>query len=617
MSFVLEAHAAAIARLEDLTPGAQRDALLELLRAIDPIDLGARPASAALRERVEVAVRRAIVLATDGQLGAPVLEHLAVLSNACFPPRDRTRLAEPTAPPAEDALLLATRDLPALLHVKRTRYEAELEAMPIGPAELEEIEEPEPEERIEVPPGLFGDEPASGATPPLRLVPPEAPRVIKNGPDRLIDPADLPTPPHPPVVLSKPAPPISETDLCALVVNDALETLRGLARDRVEMTLAERASIEARLLARVDAIAVTGGPVVNRILAWWRGSLVLPGPWCSWVAPFALASIAGADALLAVLHGLESLPPSALAHQRVATDALAVSPHPALADLAEDLGTSPHPIARAAGIELLGRARQISPDRLRDFLLDANVTVVAAAARAAMLLSFEDAAPLLPLLRRLLHFPHVEVAWPIARLLLRWALPDPYDDVRTGGPLAGILGPRALEIFVLSGETADAACFTTIAARAPASPAQLSAIARFGHPGAWAYLVRHLGDEELADDAADALSTLFGPCVEPAKRLDGTAWKSAIAKAKLSPEVRYRLGVPWKPSLLAAECLSGQLSLLAVEGRLDELIVRARLTTPVDLTQFFPRLEPALNMACAEARRLDVRYPAGGWRVGE
>ncbi|KYF56235.1 hypothetical protein BE08_32000 [Sorangium cellulosum] len=80
--------------------------------------------------------------------------------------------------------------------------------------------------------------------------------------------------------------------------------------------------------------------------------------------------------------------------------------------------------------------------------------------------------------------------------------------------------------------------------RTPVTPVVLSAIGRFGHAGAWAFLVHHLAEEVLSGAAASALEVLFGECVPAAERKLPRAWRAAIGAARLDLDVRYRRGEP-------------------------------------------------------------------------
>jgi hypothetical protein len=431
--------------------------------------------------------------------------------------------------------------------------------------------------------------------------------------DAAEDADDMPRPERPPVVLKSASRPTSVDEFYALVVRDCLESIARFARDRVELAVSERARAEEKTLQSVDAIAAAGRGVVREILEWWRAELEFRGPYSSWAASFALGTFAEPDALCAVKDGLVELPLSAEAHATMAAEALAVAPSEHVPVLARDLLRSAHPISRAVGVEVLSLRQAISPDELAHHLSDVNVVVTAAAARAAGRLDREAAAPLIPRLKRWMHFPHQGVAWAASRALLRWGLLDPYLDIIQGGRLAAILGVKAGEILILAGNEGDAEQLGKILAKEPISPAHLATLSRFGHAGSWAYLLHALGKEELATSAADALRVLFGPKVPDDRALDAGAWRSAIHEARPTPGTRYRRGEPYRPAVVAAECQSGALTRGEIERRLDELAVRAGVVEDVDFTRFAPDVDPMLASFCAAATAADRSYLAGRW----
>jgi hypothetical protein len=203
----------------------------------------------------------------------------------------------------------------------------------------------------------------------------------------------------------------------------------------------------------------------------------------------------------------------------------------------------------------------------------------------------------------LTRFPDVSVAWPATRAVLLSGNTEPYVDVKSGGRLASVLGIAALEVLVCAGAPADIEAFQKIARRFPPSPALLSAAARFGHPGVWAYLLHHLAHAELGDAAARALVTLFGPIVPDAQRADANAWKAAITAQKLESTTRYRRGDPWRAGVVAAECRGGELPRAEIEARLDELAIRRKMKHRADLSRWTADLELELTAFMAEATK--------------
>jgi hypothetical protein len=264
-------------------------------------------------------------------------------------------------------------------------------------------------------------------------------------------------------------------------------------------------------------------------------------------------------------------------------------------------------------VDILARAGELSANALRPHLVDANIPVMLAALRAAGRLSAADGAALAGLLERWIHFPSPKAAWLAAKTLARWGNPAAYEDARRGGRVLSILGPKAVELFVLCGSDQDAPALEALVARAPRTPALLSALGRFGHPGVWAFLLRQLGNEDLAEAAVSALMTIFGPRVGPDESMSASAWRDAIERMAPDPAIRYRSGAPWQPGVIAAECMSGELSRLEIEAQTDELAARASIDANLALCLWTPEAQPSLAVFCASAERLDGSWPRSGW----
>ena len=394
-------------------------------------------------------------------------------------------------------------------------------------------------------------------------------------------------------------------ELHAEVVAACADNVAMLARHRDERPQWERSENEEALLANVDAIGASGGECVRLLVDWWRAA---EDPWKTWAATFALGCFDGTDVLEAMSDQFDELPTDADDHVTSAADALLVVPHPHIAELALDLSASPNPIARAIGIEVLGRKKLLPPEQVRRHMCDPNLPVLAAALRASCVLEpTAGVAQVLPFLQH----PNHEVAWSAARQLARWQRPEPYFETRQGRcrPLAG----KALEVLIQFGDPSDLDRFDEIVAQGPATGEVISAVARFGDPSAWAYLVHHLSDPELADAAARALVTLFGPLVPAREAKSVAAWRDAIAKCHVEPGVRLRSGRPWHPSAVAGECLRGNVDRAEMQVRLDELRVRAGALIDVDLALWSPDVHAVLQPALMRVERAATAFRAGSW----
>lgn len=592
-SRLAEALAQARAQAAALAPHPRLPALIHPLGAIAAALSrgGARAHAGPIAAAILTAAQEAALLTADGHAPMPLLAAVAELAAAFrdHPERGRTLPPRPVDAPSP---LQASSGRPRLHAPERAPFVAEESAAAL---ELALVEDEAPEEDDDTPEG--DEAPASSARRSRAAAPAE--------------PVWTPSLPAPVRLAEGAGAPITLSAFHADVVGLAAETVAMLARDRLTGPLGRKEDVEARLLTRADAVACIGGEVIEQLLSWWRGALDNPSPWSSWSAVFLLGVLQGSDALDAVLDGLERVPAASAAHAALAAEALAVSPHPDVAALARLLVASPHPIARAAGLGALSRLSLLSADELRSHLIDPSLPVLAAATAAAGRLAAADAQALIPILQRWMGFPHASVAWPAARALTLWGKRDPLYDLRREGPVSRALGGLdQLELLVLSGDAADLPRVDRLVARLPASPPLLSALARLGDPRVWAFLAHHLADEELAEPARAALCTLFGPLVDD-DEAGAPAWRRAIQAADLDPALRYRRGEPFRPSVLARECRSGELSRAEVEGRLDELAARAGLQAPVDLARFVPDHAPALEALLAQADRADAAFGRG------
>jgi hypothetical protein len=551
---------------------------------------------AVLVEAIRNATRPAMVLAAEDPGALAIASALGEALNASLIPLASARLEERPPPRRAEPLAAVTRDLPMCAAIVRAPFSAATEA--------EHIETLDGADALEsaVPEADSGDAPPSD----------EAPRMERE-PREDWRPAEAITIEPPVVRLIAPRPTVTVAAFYASIVDQCLDAIAAFARDRSAEPLSFRTDAERRILARTDAILATGGDCIAMILDRWARSLESPHAWGTWAAVFVLGSIEGSDALAAVKAGLLRLGPDAFDHATQAAEALAVSRHPDRAALALDLLTSPHPIARAVGLDLASRGGSLTVDDLRRHLFDGNPAVMIAALVAASRLKAAEAAPLMGLIERWIHFPQADVAWLATRALLRWGNRSPYDEARSGGALVSMLRARALEIFVLAGSKSDLASIERLAGRAARTPTLLSALARFGHPGVGPFLLHHLADDDLGEAAASALVTLFGALVEPDELGNQAAWRAAITRAKPDAGVRLRRGQPWSPMLVAAECTSGELSRRDIALRIDELETRLRVETPVDLALWTIEVQLSLAAFSAAAGRCGSSPSDHGW----
>ncbi|MFO0761619.1 MAG: hypothetical protein U0359_34575 [Byssovorax sp.] len=396
------------------------------------------------------------------------------------------------------------------------------------------------------------------------------------------------------------AAPISRADFERSVVDHAAELAAALGRDRFEGPFRRRAETEARLFRQLDAIVASGPRAVLDLLAFWERAPA--DPWVGFAAALGLACFAGGDAMEAIAHGLDLVPPDAIDPAVTIPEALALPDHPGLADLGRSLSAAASPVVRAVGLGLRSARGDLPLAAITAALADPAEAVARAAIWAAEHLAAGDQAAVIPLLRARLGAqapsapaPSASPAllWSAARLLVLWGDLEVWKE-GTAGSLADRLGASAAELFVLRSAPAEWPRLEALLGRHKASRALLSSVARFGHPASIPWLLQHLGDEALAEHAAAGLATMLGPIVAPQTMLDRAAWQRAIAALSLDPTQRHRRGRPWSAATVAAECRAGELSRVELGKRLDELSARTGQGERPDLGGLLGQVEPAL-----------------------
>lgn len=405
------------------------------------------------------------------------------------------------------------------------------------------------------------------------------------------------------------ASPTSREDFAAGIVAGAAETMAMLAEHRFTRPLALRRSREERILKLADAIFATGDRAIGDLLGWWESARDDGSSWAIWPPVFMLGLIDGAEGLIAIERVLGDLRAEESCTVLIAANALAAVPHPGVGALAEDLLDSANPIASAIGLEMLSRHGLLDVERIARHLDASAPEVIAAAVRA--LVRSEAEPPIAHVLPLLTHADS-EVAWEAARAVTIWCAPDALNALRDGHTLGATLRARAVELFVMAGEAADIAHVEAIVARSTMTSELLDAIGRFGHPLAWSFLLHFLADPELAESAEGALHTLFGPMVSLDDRRRPSAWRETLMDRDLDPTLRYRLGEPWTPEVVARECvIDSSRPQQAVELRLDEIAVRTGVRVNIDLAKWAPDAGAALLVTTESALR--TTWKPGTW----
>jgi hypothetical protein len=406
--------------------------------------------------------------------------------------------------------------------------------------------------------------------------------------------------------------PIEVAEYHARIVEHCADAIVMLARHRAVLPLGTVADTERHLGRQRDAILSLGGDGVGHVGAWWNRAVDSSDPCKVWTAVLLLGSLGGETSHEAIRAALELLPDDDEERWMAAAEALALVAPPDATEHVEALLTSEQPAAKAVGLCLLSRRVPVPVEVLREHLRGGAPAVVAAATRAA--LRARTVKALSPELFTCLRSPSGAVAWEAARALTLAGVPEPYLEVRAGGPLASALGTRGIEIVIMAGEDADIGAVEALLAAVPMTGPLLSAIARFGRVTVWSFLLHYLMDPELAGAAVEALRVLFGDLVPEAEETGYAAWKDAIMEAGFNPALRYRRGKPWHPSTVLAECASGKLCRVEIERRTDELAARTGAEPDVDLGMWEPDMRRGLAAFSKDAGARGTRWRPGAWR---
>ena len=402
--------------------------------------------------------------------------------------------------------------------------------------------------------------------------------------------------------------PIAVADFHAQIVAHCAEALAMHARDRATLPLAAVPEIESRIGRHREAVRSLESDTAAHVAVWWEGAAESADAWKAWAALFLVGS-SDVDVRENTLRALEAIPADDERWMH-AGEALALVP--AALSLGDDLARSPCAAARAVGIDLLSRRGGLSLDLAREHLGAADPVVAASAARSVARMGAADA--VVPELLRCVRAENSGVAWEAARALTLAGVRAPYFDVQSGGSLSAVLGARAVELLVMAGEDTDIDSFEALIAGVPMTPELLSAVARFGNVTAWSFLAHHLADADLVRFALSALRTLFGDIVPEVEETSFSTWQRAVGNKDFDPTLRYRAGKPWRPSIVREECLSGALSRVEIERRVDELVARTGAGASVELDLWEPDARSTLAAFVRELESRDALWRAGAWR---
>lgn len=378
-----------------------------------------------------------------------------------------------------------------------------------------------------------------------------------------------------------------------------LERVLSLGADHVAGPLVFRPAVAERLLAHLDALGEAGCSTEE--LTPFALEQDLSDVGTPWVLGLLFGALDLSDlppALDAWVTGIEptSLPTYGLVVELARS--LSAAPNAAVGELLRGWLTAPNPLARALAIE--ARAlHELSDTTLTDAARVDEPLVWTALERLPMRGPADPS-------RRTPHLARwTDLSAPLANEVARARLvggdTEPLARVRLREPEAlAALGPFALELLALAGDGRDDALAAELAQDQPTTATLLGTLGVLGLPSCLPRLLTSLEDEDLREDAHEALVTALGEGVPRPSRGD---WESVV-RALPTGEAPQRLrgGQPYSAAAVLAELKRPDLSALAVEGRAAEVFVLTRRRLSLPWTALGPSLASALSELTPLAR---------------
>ncbi len=398
------------------------------------------------------------------------------------------------------------------------------------------------------------------------------------------------------------------------IVATCLDGIALAARHRMILPREQRTREEERILSFTDALLVTPR-FVSSLAAWWEEAADLPDPWKVWAPVFVLGCLGGDDVAEGLAKVLAAVPEEEAETAVIAGEALALAPgSDRLARLAV-LAKNASPVCRGAALTAYALAGALSPEALLSvFLKEESRTVRWAAVKVAARMPAPERRIDEMLFAEVHKAPDADFLYEVLAALALRGHATGYHAMRHDPALLSRLGGRALDVLALFGDASDATLARTVVGRSGLTTAVLSGLGRYGHPGAAPMLLRALGDEDHAEDAARALVWMFGMPFDENDIESPDAWKKWFRTTRFPEDTRLRFGKMYSPACVAAEVDEGQRSQVDIAWMVDEAHVRCGLTGAPDLSAWSPAADATLSPVLSALSRETAPFAADPWR---
>ncbi|MEO7330613.1 MAG: hypothetical protein ABI193_18710 [Minicystis sp.] len=363
------------------------------------------------------------------------------------------------------------------------------------------------------------------------------------------------------------------------VRNGLLERAMVLGADHRRGPHGERPEVGRRLLAHIDALAEAGLSFAE--IEAFAGEAELDHPGALWVLSILFGCLDDSTAEEAFEAWVDSLDASLFLDYRAVeeiAEALRILPNPALRQGALRWAGGPSSVLRAVALEALS-LDQVSDDLLLRLSGDERPLVRAALERL-FARTPRDAPRREPTRGSWIDIAAPALSYEVARARLLQRDSEPLFRLRRRESTAlAALGPHALDLLALAGDGRDGALAADLVRALPGTPHLLSTMGRVGFSSLLPRLLAELDNDDLEDEAHEALSTMLGPRVSRPSR---GAWEQVIlALPEASRTARLRGGEAYTPASVLEEMKRPELSEQDLRLRADEvLIVTGKQASP-------------------------------------